>query len=170
MWPMSMRIRALPRPLPTADSRMFLCKLPIARRASRPLTREAATRRITTRRPMTQATDSRWFTPQTRRHRPCPNTTSPRPPETIICGPQATGHGAQTATTGFPVHGLKLPTRARYGPPATGATGITTTASTAAIGAATSASMAVSITALATLAMDTRAASGAAVTFTTTAR
>jgi hypothetical protein len=59
------------------------------------------------------------------RLRPCPTTTSRRRPATTISGRPATGPGLQTAITGCPAHGLRLPTRAHSGPPATGATGIT---------------------------------------------
>ena len=112
--------------------------------------------------------NSRQPTLPRRRHR-CLNTTSPRLPATTICGLLAIGHGAKAATTGYPAYGLRLPTRVPFGRPATGVSTITATGFTVATGAHTSATTAASITALATLASDTKEAIGAAATSITTA-
>ena len=116
-----------------------------------------------------QVTESSLNTPLPSRLRPCPTTTSRRFPATTISGRPATGPGLRTATTGCPAHGSRLPTRARSGPPATGATGMASTGFTLATGASTSATMAASTTASVTLASATRAVTGAAATSTTTA-
>ena len=77
---------------------------------------------------------------------------------------------APLGITGFPAAGLRLPTRARFGRPATGASGITATDSTAATGGRTSATMAASITASVMSAWATRAVIGGAGTSITTAQ
>jgi hypothetical protein len=107
-------------------------------------------------------------TPPTHPHL-CLTTTNPPIPATAIFGLPATGAGRRPATTGCPAHGLRHPTRARYGRPAIGDTRVAAMASTVAIGDGTSDSMVASTTASAMPASAIRADTGTAATSATTA-
>jgi len=174
IWLLSKQRRTLPRPI----------HLPAAQHPVRPLRRQRMQHRRTLRRRMRAAPTPRrqaslttipalktspWLTHPNRRRR-CPSMTSLRPPATIICGRPATGPGLHPATTGCPACGSRLPMRALYGRPATGASGITATDFTVDTGVSISASTAASTTALAISASATRAATGVAATSTTTAQ
>ena len=148
----------LPRPLP-AISKTRLRRIRAMALTNRP-----------TRVRMIRVTDSSRLPMLPNRRRLCPTTISRRLPATTISGRPVIGPGLRRAITGYPARGLKLPTRAHFGPPGTGAFGITVMAFTAAIGAGTSATMAASTTASAISASAMRAVIGVVDTSTTTDR